>query len=664
MFLALAASTVMASCGVTEALAPTKFTLTVTQSGDGGVTSSPGGISTNANGGSSSSEYNENTSVTLTATPAAGWEFSSWGGDCSTAATTCQVTMSSNRSASATFTPVPTQFTLSMTKTGSGTVESSPTGISIAVGGTSGSATFDDGTSVTLTATAAAGWQLASWGGDCAAATTTCQLTMSADMSASVTFTPVAANQFTLSVTKSGSGTVSSGPAGISIATGGTSGSAPFDDATVVTLTATPETGWRIAAWSGGSCTGNATTCVVTMDANQSVSVIFELIPPGTDLSTGVPVTGLAGSAGSSQTYKLAVPAGASSLRFEIEGGTGNADLRVRFGAEPNLTEFDCSWFGFGADNEESCNHGNPAQGDWFVQVSGFTAYSDVTLIGTYQVDPSGYSIQIEFDPSTAGWTAAEVAAVTQGIRKWESMFNMDLEGAWSTGGCGETVDAYVDDFLVYVTQGTIDGASGTLAQAGFCSRRQIDDAYFVGGQFYTGWGNTLPYYGIMTFDEVDVSSSLASGLLDDVAAHEMGHALGIGVLWSDPEFDLIQGPDAAPFHVGASAIAAFNTAGGVGSEIPIEPVVKGHWDENAFGDELMTPLLGPMDLNPLSPITLGAFEDMGYSVDYSMADLYTFSPGPALVAGATGRQGVYMVNDILRFEPTARVDPRALRRR
>jgi hypothetical protein len=89
---------------------------------------------------------------------------------------------------------------------------------------------------------------------------------MNAAQSVSATFSQIS---YTLSVSVSGSGMVTSSPSGINC--GGTC-SASFAIGTPVTLTATPATGFSFIGWSG-ACSGTA--CTVTMNAAQSVSASF-----------------------------------------------------------------------------------------------------------------------------------------------------------------------------------------------------------------------------------------------------------------------------------------------------------------------------------------------------------------------------------------------------
>ncbi|MCG8456637.1 MAG: PPC domain-containing protein [Holophagales bacterium] len=80
------------------------------------------------------------------------------------------------------------------------------------------------------------------------------------------------------------------------------------------------------------------------------------------------------------------MPSGASDLQIEISGGTGDADLYVRAGAPPTLSEYDCRPYIGG--NQESCSEPSPEAGFWYVDVRAYETYSDVTLVATFI--PSG----------------------------------------------------------------------------------------------------------------------------------------------------------------------------------------------------------------------------------------------------------------------------------
>ena len=75
---------------------------------------------------------------------------------------------------------------------------------------------------------------------------------------------------YTLTVGKTGSGTVLSNPAGISC---GSDCAETYTSGTVITLTATPDSGFTFSGW-GGACSGTG-SCSLTMNASQSVSATF-----------------------------------------------------------------------------------------------------------------------------------------------------------------------------------------------------------------------------------------------------------------------------------------------------------------------------------------------------------------------------------------------------
>lgn len=86
--------------------------------------------------------------------------------------------------------PTPTSYALSVTRagTGSGTVTSSPAGIDC---GSTCSAEYSTGTSVTLTAAAASGSTFGGWSGACSGTGATCTVSMSQAQSVTATFGPV-----------------------------------------------------------------------------------------------------------------------------------------------------------------------------------------------------------------------------------------------------------------------------------------------------------------------------------------------------------------------------------------------------------------------------------------------------------------------------------------
>lgn len=105
-----------------------------------------------------------------------------------------------------------------------------------------------------------------------------------------------------------------------------------------------------------------------------------------TALENGVPVSGLAGASGSETFFELDVPAGASNLSFNISGGTGDADIYVKYGSQASSSNWDCR--PYRAGNNETCDMSPVQTGTYSVMLDAWSAYSGVTLIATFN-DPS-----------------------------------------------------------------------------------------------------------------------------------------------------------------------------------------------------------------------------------------------------------------------------------
>lgn len=119
------------------------------------------------------------------------------------------------------------------------------------------------------------------------------------------------------------------------------------------------------------------------VDAAAAVAAVGTPPPTGGNtLSNGVPKTGLSGSTGTELRYTLSVPAGASNLSFRISGGSGDADLYVRYGTAPTTGSYDCRPYIGG--NSETCNITNVQAGTYHVMVRAYSTFSGVSLVGSF----------------------------------------------------------------------------------------------------------------------------------------------------------------------------------------------------------------------------------------------------------------------------------------
>ena len=188
---------------------------------------------------------------------------------------------------------------------------------------------------------------------------------------------------------------------------------------------------------------------------------------------------------------------------------------------------------------------------------------------------------------------------------------------------------ATIDDLVIVAAVEEGDGRGGVLASASVCGVRAESQ---------------LPLIGTLKFDVADLALLSKTGNMEEVIVHEIGHVLGIGILWDD--HGLLINPSrpndrGADTHFrGPMAIAAFDEAGGEiytgGEKVPVENFAgrgsgDSHWRESVLDHELMTPALSLGVPNPLSAMTVQSLADMGYTVDLSLAE-------PFLLPGAAAR--------------------------
>ena len=292
------------------------FPLTVTNVGNGTITSNPVGIDC---GTDCSESYASGTSVTLTATPSAGNTFVGWSRDCT--GLTCTLSMTAAKNVTATFNPiVPVPLGVALDNT---TLVWSTTGDAPWIGqsavsflggsaaqsglildnkashldttvigpGTltfywkvSSEANYDflrfsmDGTASLPPVSGVVDWQQKTV--SIPSGQHTLRWSYTKDFSSSVGadagwVDAIVYSATPLTVTTIGQGKVTSNPAGIDC---GTDCIESYASGTSVTLTAIPSAGYTFSGWSG-DCAGSG-TCVLSMTAAKSVTATFNITPP------------------------------------------------------------------------------------------------------------------------------------------------------------------------------------------------------------------------------------------------------------------------------------------------------------------------------------------------------------------------------------------------
>ncbi len=225
----------------------------------------------------------------------------------------------------------------------------------------------------------------------------------------------------------------------------------------------------------------------------------------------------------------------------------------------------------------------------------------------------SSFNIQLRF---MGGLTASQRSVFELAKARWQEIITGDLPTVEIDG-------EEIDDLLIEASGEAIDGAGRVLGQA---------------GPTHVRTGSLLPCKGVMAFDVADLADMEANGSLVDVIIHEMGHVIGLGTLWHDK--DLVAGANTSnPEFTGARSQSVYANLRGQAQplNVPLENeggagTAEGHWREVTFDNELMTGFIDPGS-NPLSRLSIAALEDLGYQVNYGLADSYSLpTPGHLLL--------------------------------
>jgi hypothetical protein len=292
---------------------PSTFVLTVSVTDDGGIHSVGGSISSApagiACGSTCNKTFNSGTLVILTVTLNPGYRFTGWNGAGCTGTATCTISMTGAKNVTAIFVLItvpidctyifsPLSLTISASESGGSNITVTPSASSC-TWSVSTSATWIHFPSSTHTGS---GILIITVDANSGTTSRNASITIAGKIyTVTQSGVIIVIVGSTLTVSTTGSGTVSSTPVGIAC---GSTCSATFNSGTSVTLTATPASGYRFTGW-GGACVGTAittvtTTCTLTMTAAKSVTASFVsltgTLAPYTDNGDGTvtdPRTGL-----------------------------------------------------------------------------------------------------------------------------------------------------------------------------------------------------------------------------------------------------------------------------------------------------------------------------------------------------------------------------------
>ena len=103
-------------------------------------------------------------------------------------------------------------------------------------------------------------------------------------------------------------------------------------------------------------------------------------------LANGVASAPVTAKKGVTTFYSITVPSGASNLMITTAGGSGDADIFMKFGSQPGTTKKTYTWNSSGDETAETIFIASPAAGTYYITMNAWTAITNVTTKGAYVV--------------------------------------------------------------------------------------------------------------------------------------------------------------------------------------------------------------------------------------------------------------------------------------
>jgi hypothetical protein len=239
--------------------------------------------------------------------------------------------------------------------------------------------------------------------------------------------------------------------------------------------------------------------------------------------------------------------------------------------------------------------------GTYYLQVKGYgnrnTDYTINTNFRNSTGDDRKFSIQINYGDGLDGIGSELRGALQAAANFWENVIDYSsFNGA----------------HVLNVNVTGVTSASDWLASA-----KYTEGATDANGRWMPTAGSVR--INMSYSDRYKSNTDYLKGVL----THELAHVLGIGTLWEKNGRNLVD-RTMNSYKADSYAGRAYGELNGTltPTAIPLEAGTFGHWDENAFNEELLTPFAEPEGTKmPLSSITIGSLRDLGWNVNYGAAD-------------------------------------------
>ncbi|MEE2785454.1 MAG: S8 family serine peptidase, partial [Pseudomonadota bacterium] len=209
------------------------------------------------------------------------------------------------------------------------------------------------------------------------------------------------------------------------------------------------------------------------------------IVPP--EIHEALHIENVSGNSGEKSHYSFDVPANATNLSISISGGSGDANLHLKQGSPPTISDYDCRPYVWG--NEETCSVTSPTEGVYHAMIHAVSSYSGVTLIASYALtepngDPERLSIVVDSVGASSNRKDLLIDELANGSQNLGTNWNNDGRNAnaWFTLDLGASYDVSEvfiapradrpHTFNIHVGD-TLSSGKVTAAAVGTCTPQQ-----------------------------------------------------------------------------------------------------------------------------------------------------------------------------------------------